>query len=83
VPEIKAAAAQDERIRKVLDLARASKAWRATRRARGGRRHPPGPLTTTSPSARRPIQKPIPTHHHQYNHGRHEQVGMLKIDLLV
>ena len=84
VPEIKAAAAQDERIRKVLDLGS---------RIEGLARHAsvhaagvviaPGPLTDYVPVCTAPDSKTdsdaIIT---QYDMAGIEQVGMLKIDLL-
>jgi DNA polymerase-3 subunit alpha len=84
VPEVKAAAAQDERIRKVLDLGS---------RIEGLARHAsvhaagvviaPGPLTDYVPVCTAPDSKneqdAIIT---QYDMAGIEQIGMLKIDLL-
>ncbi|HYU28775.1 MAG TPA: DNA polymerase III subunit alpha [Gemmatimonadales bacterium] len=86
VPEVKAAAAQDERIRKVLDLGS---------RIEGLARHAsvhaagvviaPGPLTDYVPVCTAPDSKsdaPPDAIITQYDMAGIEQVGMLKIDLL-
>jgi len=83
VPEVKAAAAQDERIRKVLDLGS---------RIEGLARHAsvhaagvviaPGPLTDYVPVCIAPDAKEAGGIITQYDMVALEQVGMLKIDLL-
>ena len=83
VPEVKAAAAQDERIRKVLDLGS---------RIEGLARHAsvhaagvviaPGPLTDYVPVCIAPDAKEAGGIITQYDMVALEEVGMLKIDLL-
>jgi DNA polymerase-3 subunit alpha len=84
VPEVKAAAAQDERIRKVLDLgARIEGLARHASVHAAGVVIAPGPLTDYVPVCTAPDSKEagdaIIT---QYDMVALEQVGMLKIDLL-
>ena len=84
VPEIKAAAAQDDRIRKVLDLgARIEGLARHASVHAAGVVIAPGPLTDYVPVCTAPDSKTdadaIIT---QYDMAGIEQVGMLKIDLL-
>src|SRR5213083_1975275 len=84
VPEVKAAAAQDERIRKVLDLgARIEGLARHASVHAAGVVIAPGPLTDYVPVCTAPDSKTdadaIIT---QYDMVGLEQIGMLKIDLL-
>jgi DNA polymerase-3 subunit alpha len=84
VPEVKAAAAQDERIRKVLDLgARIEGLARHASVHAAGVVIAPGPLTDYVPVCTAPDSKTdadaIIT---QYDMTGIEQIGMLKIDLL-
>jgi DNA polymerase-3 subunit alpha len=86
VPEVKAAAAQDERIRKVLDLgARIEGLARHASVHAAGVVIAPGPLTDYVPVCTAPDSKtdaPLDAIITQYDMVGLEQVGMLKIDLL-
>ena len=84
VPEVKAAAAQDERIRKVLDLgARIEGLARHASVHAAGVVIAPGPLTDYVPVCTAPDSKNDPDAIiTQYDMIALEKVGMLKIDLL-
>src|SRR5213592_671487 len=86
VPEVKAAAAQDERIRKVLDLgARIEGLARHASVHAAGVVIAPGPLTDYVPVCTAPDSKtdaPPDAIITQYDMAGIEQIGMLKIDLL-